>query len=111
MVCGNSSTGLNDPTSPRLPPTRLPFRKQSPGERTCGPSRVGAGPVGGLVLLRPNRHTNDNSTHNTKCTYINSVITLQLVMIIIAAVIIVMMQSMFILTTRVLIISLSIIVE
>ena len=29
ITCGNS-TGLNDPTSPRLPPTLLPFQKQSP---------------------------------------------------------------------------------
>ena len=29
ITCGNS-TGLNDPTLPRLPPALLPFQKQSP---------------------------------------------------------------------------------
>ena len=32
-ITRRNSTGLSDPTLPRLPPTLLPFQKQSPGRR------------------------------------------------------------------------------
>ena len=42
ITCHNS-TGLNDPTMLRLPPTLLPFQKQSPAKQQSEKGVVGPG--------------------------------------------------------------------
>ena len=50
ITCGNS-TGLNDPTFPRLPPTLLPFRKQEPRSASCAMERISLGGTTCLMIL------------------------------------------------------------
>ena len=57
-ICGNS-TGLNDPTLPKLPPDLSPFQKQSPNRRLRRYRNCAAS------LMKPRIAETGEKKHNT----------------------------------------------